>query len=257
MKGFRDAVMGDGALFTADDGGLGQIQGEGIGEWQLVEIRQALGLAGRLMEEELALADEPGAAVVDLEDFLALDAGVAVGIALAASLAEGEDGANGAGGAGAEANGGTQLHEGFVVEARGSGIEEAVGESIEGLNGLGVAAEEVVVGSQASEDADDVAIHDSGGGGKGEAGNGGGGIGADTREGLPLILSDGRGGAQGELFGEGVEVPRAVVVAEALPCLEDLFLGSLGERREIGPAGNPCLEIGGGGADLGLLEHEF
>ena len=121
----------------------------------------------------------------------------------------------------------------------------------------GVVAKPGAIGGEAGEDAHDVAVDAGGGRAEGQAGDRRGGVGPDAGQ-FPPGLGRTRGGGQGDdRPGQPVKVAGAGVVAEAFPELEHLRLGRGGERGEIGQRGHPPLEIGQGGLDLRLLEHEL
>jgi hypothetical protein len=55
----------------------------------------------------------------------------------------------------------------------------------------------------------------------------------------------------------GMKIPGAVVIAEALPGVENIVLRSAGDRSEIREAAKPFIIIRDYGGDLGLLKHEL
>ena len=55
----------------------------------------------------------------------------------------------------------------------------------------------------------------------------------------------------------GVEISGPSIVAETFPGVKNLYLGSAGERGEIGEATEPLIIIRDNGSDLRLLEHAF
>ena len=174
----------------------------------------------------------------------------------------GEEG-GGAGGAvgGAEgAVGLAEFHEGRVELAGVLGVEEGGGAfpeeglSLGGVDGGGVVEE-------SGEDAGDVGIDDGDGEAEGEGGHRTGGVAPEAgeggegggvgREAAVVLLEDGPGGF--------LEVADAVVVAEALPGLEELGFGGGGEGGEIGEGGEEALEAAvlSDRRDGGLLEHDL
>ena len=58
-------------------------------------------------------------------------------------------------------------------------------------------------------------------------------------------------------LGGGMKIPGAVVIAEALPGVENIVLGSAGDRSEIRESAKPFIIIRDYGGDLGLLKHEL
>ena len=58
-------------------------------------------------------------------------------------------------------------------------------------------------------------------------------------------------------FRGGVEIAGAIVIAEALPRVQDIVFRCGGERRKIREAAEPLIIIRSDGGDLGLLEHEL
>lgn len=58
-------------------------------------------------------------------------------------------------------------------------------------------------------------------------------------------------------LGGGMKVPGAVVIAEALPSVENIVLRSARDRSEIMESAEPFIIIGDHGGDLGLLKHEL
>lgn len=58
-------------------------------------------------------------------------------------------------------------------------------------------------------------------------------------------------------LGGGMKVPGAVVIAEALPSVENIVLRSARDRSEIRESAEPFTIIGDHGGDLGLVKHEL
>jgi hypothetical protein len=58
-------------------------------------------------------------------------------------------------------------------------------------------------------------------------------------------------------LGGGMKIPGAVVIAEALPGVENIVLRSARDRSEIRESAKPFIIIRDYGGDLGLLKHEL
>ena len=58
-------------------------------------------------------------------------------------------------------------------------------------------------------------------------------------------------------LGGGMKIPGAVVVAEALPGVENIVLRSARDRSEVRKSAKPFIIIRDHGGDLGLLKHEL
>jgi len=55
----------------------------------------------------------------------------------------------------------------------------------------------------------------------------------------------------------GAEIPGAGVIAETLPCVENVAFRGCREGSEIGETAEPVIIIRNDSGDLGLLEHEL
>src|SRR5207244_12932357 len=55
----------------------------------------------------------------------------------------------------------------------------------------------------------------------------------------------------------GVQISRAHVIAEALPCAQHIVFGSASQCSKIREAAEPFIVIRNDGGDLSLLEHEL
>lgn len=250
-----DAVVGDGVFAGGEEGEVGDGFGGAFGEFPEAFAAGA----GFLGEEEGAVG------LLDEEDVLGDGEGVALGLfdgegLGATGLAEGAEGAGGAVGRAEGAVGLAEFHEGGVElagvvrveEGGGAGPEEGL--SLGGVDGGGVVEE-------SGEDAGDVGIDDGDGEAEGEGGHRAGGVGAKAGEG-----GEG-GGVGGEAavvqFEDGpggfLEVADAVVVAEALPGLEEFGFGGGGEGGEVGEGGEEALKAAvlSDSRDGGLLEHDL
>jgi len=250
-----DAVVGDGVFAGGEKGEVGDGLGGAFGEFPETFAAGA----GFLGEEEGPVG------FLDEEDVLGDGEGGAFGFfdgesLGAASLAEGEEGAGGAVGGAEGAVGLAEFHEGRVELAGVLGVEEGGGAfpeeglSLGGVDGGGVVEE-------SGEDAGDVGIDDGDGEAEGEGGHRTGGVAPEAgeggegggvgREAAVVLLEDGPGGF--------LEVADAVVVAEALPGLEELGFGGGGEGGEIGEGGEEALEAAvlSDRRDGGLLEHDL
>ena len=58
-------------------------------------------------------------------------------------------------------------------------------------------------------------------------------------------------------FRGGVQMPRASIVAEALPGMKDLAFRGASQRRESWESAEPLFIIRQNSGDLGLLQHEL
>jgi hypothetical protein len=58
-------------------------------------------------------------------------------------------------------------------------------------------------------------------------------------------------------LGGGMKIPGAVVIAETLPAVENIVLGSARDGSEVRKSAKPFIIIWDHGGDLGLLEHEL
>lgn len=92
-----------------------------------------------------------------------------------------------------------------------------------------------------------------------ESGDGVGGIAADTGKFTNGIDVAGKDSTMSILhdFGGGMEMARAIVIAEALPGVKDCVFGGMSEGGDIREQSEPFIIIGNDGRDLGLLEHDF
>lgn len=212
--------------------------------------------AGFLLEKDAAARDDESAGLLHVDHARAgaFD-GERFGRFGGAAAA---DGAVAAAGAAREADEGAELHEGGIEAAGAARGLEAGGKGVEcGCPAGGVGRRLKI--EEAGEDAGDIRIDGGHGLVEREGGDGSGGVGSDAGQGADggriggemasVIRDDGSGGA--------MEIAGAGVIAEALPCMEDVRPGSGGEGLERREESHPAVKVGDHRCDLGLLEHDL
>lgn len=151
-----------------------------------------------------------------------------------------------------------QFHEGGVVTARVPSRQELGGGGPQAF-ASGVRVDWRSDVEDPGEDAGDICFDDRNGSVECEGGNGVCRVTADARKvqdrfhifwkSVAVLFHDGDSSR--------AQIPGARVVAEPLPGVKDVVLGSGSERCEIGKAPEPVIIIRDDGGNLGLLEHEL
>ena len=181
-----------------------------------------------------------------------------LGVARGSGGADARERADRAGGAARRADRRADLHHGLVEAAGVVPVEQAVREGLErapsrGRAGVGLDGEDP------GEDADHVPVQHRQRLIEGQREHGRGGIRADARESPDGLL---RLGKRPAVLGDDplrgvVQVARAAVVAQPFPVLQHLVLRGRRERLWRREGAHEALEVGDGGIDAGLLEHDL
>ena len=191
--------------------------------------------------------------------FLALGHGrgpqrIALGFALDACPADGGEGAVLAAGVLRRADGRAEVHQRLVVVAGALLADAGQGLRLQIEGGL----QGALHGEAAGQHAHLVAVQSGGADIVGDGCDGPGGVGADSGQALqPLDAVREVSAGCGDGLCCGVQVPRAGVVAQALPELEHLVLIGGRQRKHVREALQKALVVAAHSLGAGLLEHDL